>query len=77
MHQFYLWAALEAEGLGANLQHYNPIANQKTAETFGISQEWQLKAQLVFGDPQEGVREKLEPRKQTLPLEEKLTFYGL
>lgn len=77
MHQFYLWAALEAEGLGANLQHYNPIANQKTAETFGVPQEWQLKAQLVFGDIADNAREKLQPREQTLPLEKKVAFHGL
>lgn len=77
MHQFYLWAALEAEGLGANLQHYNPVANQKTADTFGIPQEWQLKGQLVFGDIAGDAREKLQPRSQTLPLEQKVTFHGL
>jgi predicted oxidoreductase (fatty acid repression mutant protein) len=27
MSQYHLWTALEAEGCGANLQHYNPIVS--------------------------------------------------
>ncbi|KAF4628873.1 hypothetical protein G7Y89_g9278 [Cudoniella acicularis] len=30
MHQFAVWTALEAEGLGANLQHYNPLIDLKS-----------------------------------------------
>ncbi|KAG4432065.1 hypothetical protein IFR05_012460 [Cadophora sp. M221] len=51
MHQFTIWTALEAEGLGANLQHYNPLIDQKVAETWGIDSDWVLNAQLVFGTP--------------------------
>jgi len=49
MHQYALWVALEAEGLGANLQHYNPLIDQKAAEKWNIPLEWKLRAQLVFG----------------------------
>jgi predicted oxidoreductase (fatty acid repression mutant protein) len=49
MHQYALWVALEAEGFGANLQHYNPIIDQKAAEHWSIPHEWKLRAQLVFG----------------------------
>ena len=49
MHQFVLWAGLEAEGFGANLQHYNPIVDQKVQNTWNVPQEWALRAQLVFG----------------------------
>jgi predicted oxidoreductase (fatty acid repression mutant protein) len=59
MHQFAAWTALEAEGLGANLQHYNPLPDQKAAQIWDIPADWQLKAQLVFGGLQEGAREKL------------------
>ena len=51
MHQYAIWTALEKEGLGANLQHYNPLIDQKVAETWGISKDWELSAQLVFGTP--------------------------
>ncbi|KAG9202309.1 hypothetical protein G6514_004518 [Epicoccum nigrum] len=49
MHQYALWVALEAEGFGANLQHYNPIIDQKAAEHWSIPLEWKLRSQLVFG----------------------------
>ncbi|PNS13904.1 hypothetical protein CAC42_1395 [Sphaceloma murrayae] len=54
MHQFVLWTALEAEGLGANLQHYNPIVDDRVKKEYGLDDDWQLKAQLVFGGLPEG-----------------------
>ncbi|KAF2163330.1 hypothetical protein M409DRAFT_26367 [Zasmidium cellare ATCC 36951] len=76
MHQFTLWTALEAEGLGANLQHYNPLPDQKAADTWNIPLEWSLKAQLVFGEPAEGAREKLAD-KASEPVEKRALFFGL
>ena len=49
MHQYALWVALEAEGFGANLQHYNPIIDQKAAQTWNVPLDWKLRSQLVFG----------------------------
>ncbi|KAJ4363940.1 putative nitroreductase [Neocucurbitaria cava] len=49
MHQFALWTALEAEGLGASLQHYNPIIDIKAQEHWNIPVDWKLRSQLVFG----------------------------
>jgi predicted oxidoreductase (fatty acid repression mutant protein) len=49
MHQYALWCALEAEGLGANLQHYNPIIDQKVAREWGVPESWTLRAQMVIG----------------------------
>lgn len=49
MHQYALWVALEAEGFGANLQHYNPLVDPKAAERWNIPVAWKLRAQLVFG----------------------------
>lgn len=49
MLQFAVWTALEAEGLGANLQHYNPLIDAKVAETWKVPTTWKLNAQLVFG----------------------------
>lgn len=51
MLQFVLWTALEAEGLGVSLQHYNPLIDDEVAETFGISKDFKLMGQLVFGNP--------------------------
>lgn len=49
MHQYALWVGLEAEGFGANLQHYNPLIDQRAAQEWNIPADWQLRAQLVFG----------------------------
>ena len=75
MHQYELWTALEAEGLGANLQHYNPLFEQKAAEAFNIPLEWSNKAQLVFGEPAAGAREDL-PTKSEEPIEKRVAFHG-
>lgn len=49
MAQFAVWAALTEAGLGASLQHYSPLIDEKTRETFNISSDWKLKAQMPFG----------------------------
>lgn len=49
MHQYVIWTALEVEGAGANLQHYNPIIDEEVAARFDLPKNWSLKAQLVFG----------------------------
>ncbi|KAI0157256.1 Nitroreductase-like protein [Xylariaceae sp. FL1272] len=49
MLQFACWTTLEAEGLGANLQHYNPLIDQRVAAEWDIPSDWKLTAQLVFG----------------------------
>ncbi|KAH7412214.1 nitroreductase family protein [Phaeosphaeria sp. MPI-PUGE-AT-0046c] len=49
MHQYALWTALEEEGLGASLQHYNPIIDSKAQVHWDIPVDWKLRAQLVFG----------------------------
>ncbi|KAL2126104.1 hypothetical protein VTI74DRAFT_1693 [Chaetomium olivicolor] len=72
MLQFAVWTALEAEGLGANLQHYNPLIDAKVSETWGVPETWKLTAQLVFGG--RGGAEAGE--KTFLPLEEKLKVFG-
>lgn len=54
MHQLATWTALELEGFGANLQHYNPLIDKKVAEAFDVPTNWHLKSQMVFGTPVEG-----------------------
>ena len=49
MHQFVLWTALEAEGLGASLQHYNPLIDDAVRNEWGLPESWQLIAQMPFG----------------------------
>ncbi len=47
--QQLIWTALRENNIGANLQHYNPLIDEKVAETFDIPADWVLRGQLVFG----------------------------
>ena len=46
-----MWTALETEGLGASLQHYNPLITSQVLSTWDLPESWSLVAQLVFGKP--------------------------
>ena len=43
------WTALSELGLGANLQHYNPLIDAEVAKEWNIPANWKLRGQLVFG----------------------------
>src|SRR5690606_105199 len=47
--QFSTWTALHTEGLGASLQHYNPIVDEQVHAEWDVPANWKLRAQLVFG----------------------------
>lgn len=49
MHQYVIWTAFEAEGLGANLQHYNPLIDEKVKSEWSLPESWKLIAQMPFG----------------------------
>ena len=49
MMQFASWVAIRDMGLGANIQHYNPIIDSRVADEFGIPEGYRLIAQMVFG----------------------------
>jgi predicted oxidoreductase (fatty acid repression mutant protein) len=51
MAQVNVWTALSSEGLGVNLQHYNPIIDDEVARTFGVPASWKLISQMVVGNP--------------------------
>lgn len=51
MLQFAVWTALSSEGLGASLQHYNPLIDAAVASEFEIPTGWKLLAQMPFGAP--------------------------
>ena len=51
MLQYVVWTALEAEGLGASLQHYNPLIDEQVKAEWSIPESWQLIAQMPFGKP--------------------------
>jgi uncharacterized protein len=72
MHQLIVWTALEAEGLGCNLQHYQPSITPYVNSTYQVPEFWKLKCQLVFGKP---VGELPGPKEKT-HLESALRVYG-
>lgn len=61
-----LWIALKEMGIGANLQHYNPIIDDKVKSKWDIPNNWKLKSQMVFGnivsDAGEKTTEAIEKR---------------
>jgi len=51
MLQYVVWTALELEGLGCSLQHYNPLIDDEVRKEWNVPAEWKLLAQLPFGEP--------------------------
>ena len=51
MVQENVWVALELEGLGASIQHYNPLIDEKVKEAWSIPDGWKLIGQMVVGNP--------------------------
>lgn len=51
MHQLVVWTALEMEGLGASLQHYNPLVDEAIQKEWDIPSNWKLRGQMPFGTP--------------------------
>lgn len=49
MLQISLWTALRELGIGASLQHYNPVIDKKVKELFQIPEHYLLDAQMPFG----------------------------
>ncbi len=74
MHQVLLWTALNSEGMGANVQHYNPLIDDKVKETWSatIPSHWKLISQMVIGKP---VGERPGP-KEKKPLQDRYRIIG-
>ena len=51
MHQLAVWVMLEDAGMGASLQHYNPLIDKRVHEQWRLPEQWLLKAQMPFGCP--------------------------
>jgi len=70
MLQFVVWTALEQEGLGASLQHYNPLIDESVAKTWNLPGEWKLIAQMPVGKPTQAPGDK-----SYQPLEERVRVF--
>ena len=49
MAQLSTWAALANAGVGASLQHYNPLIDAAVAAEWNVPASWKLRAQMPFG----------------------------
>ncbi|MNU09462.1 hypothetical protein D3C72_2560420 [compost metagenome] len=65
-----MWTALEEEGLGASLQHYNPLIDEHVKNEWKLPENWKLIAQMPFGAP------TFEPGdKEFQPIEERVKSF--
>ena len=71
MHQYVVWSALELEGYGASLQHYNEIVESDIKKEWSIPDHWKLIAQMPFGKPT-----ALPGDKEFSPLEGRIRHIG-
>lgn len=70
MHQLAVWILLEEAGLGASLQHYNPLIDDQARAAWNLPVVWELVAQMPFGLPLQ------EPgAKEFAPIEERLLVF--
>jgi predicted oxidoreductase (fatty acid repression mutant protein) len=70
MHQLVVWTALELEGFGASLQHYNELIETDVKNAWSVPSNWKLIAQMPFGKP------TAEPgEKQYQPVEERVKVF--
>ena len=68
--QHIVWTSLELEGLGASLQHYNPLIDEEVKQRWNIQSSWRLVSQMPFGKPISPADEK-----QFLPIEERVKVF--
>ncbi|GAA6062288.1 hypothetical protein JCM10212_004376 [Sporobolomyces blumeae] len=67
---YVTWTSLEAEGLGASLQHYNPLIDEAVQKEWSVPATWKLRAQLVFGQVLQPASEK-----EFKPLDERVKVF--
>lgn len=60
MLQFTIWTALRELGIGANLQHYNPVIDEAVKDLFEIPENYVLLAQMPFG----GITAEPDPKEK-------------
>jgi predicted oxidoreductase (fatty acid repression mutant protein) len=58
MAQFAVWLALTEAGVGASLQHYNPVVDDAAVQEWNVPASWKLRAQMPFGSHEGGFGEK-------------------
>lgn len=70
MLQFVIWTALDIEGYGVSLQHYNELIETDVKKEWNIPNNWKLIGQMPFGKPTSQPDEK-----QFQPLEQRIKIF--
>ena len=71
MLEFVVWTALAEVGIGASLQHYNPLIDDEVKKAWNLPDSWKLLAQMPFGSIE------AEPgAKEFAPIEDRLKFFA-
>ena len=71
MLEYVIWTALQDEGLGSSLQHYNPLVDEAVRKRWNLPDGWKLLAQMPFGSV-----EAAAGVKEFSPIEERLRVIG-
>lgn len=70
MLEYIIWTALEAEGAGASLQHYNPLIDATVKQEWKLPESWMLLAQMPVGSVEAPAGEKT-----FLPIDERVKIF--
>lgn len=70
MHQLAVWVMLEEAGLGASLQHYNPLIDDEVHREWQLPEHWHLISEMPFGAPAHQPGEK-----EYQPLEDRVKVF--
>lgn len=71
MLQFTIWNKLAEVGLGASLQHYNPLIDEQVKVEWNLPLQWKLLAQMPFGNIVAPAGEK-----EFMPLESRVKVFS-
>lgn len=68
-----LWnlTALASVGMGASIQHYNPLIDEEIAERYNIPESWMLVSQMPFG-----VIGDYPEAKEKIQIEDRVKVFG-
>ncbi len=56
--QYAVWTTLSEAGIGASLQHYNPLPDAAAAAEWKLPASWKLRAQMPFGSHEAPIPDK-------------------
>lgn len=70
IQQYIVWTLIENAGMGASLQHYNPLIDEEVKKVWNLPSNWKLMSQMPFG------KIAAEPNEKTyLPIEERVLVF--